>query len=353
MKKYLLIGDGESPHILKWARELDKHFELYLVSSRGVSPEIRGFMPEERIHAFRMNIAESGGNLKFYRMILPLKRIIRQIKPDYVNAHYITSHGLVAALARKFTSHKFSLILSAWGTDILVTPSRNNFYRKITRFALSQACLVTTDSLSVAEVVHSLSSTPTMTFPFGLEELPDVRPEEKEMNLFFSNRTLNANSNIDRIIHFFDRILEKDPSSKLIIGNDGPLKDELKFLCAELGISDNVEFVGFISSDEQNGYYRRAGFFFSVLTSDALSVSLLEAMAFGCIPIISELPDNTDWVKDNENGLLLRDTSEPGDLIKLKNEQGRIFRTNRDLIAKRAIFPEAVEQFVQSLINIR
>jgi glycosyltransferase involved in cell wall biosynthesis len=37
---------------------------------------------------------------------------------------------------------------------------------------------------------------------------------------------------------------------------------------------------------------------------DATSVSLLEAMAAGCYPIVSDLPANREWIVDGQNGSL-------------------------------------------------
>ena len=352
MKKYLVIGDGESPHILKWVRELSKYFELYLVSSTDVNPEVRNIIPEDRIFTFKMNISESGGNIQFYKMIFPLKKIIRRIKPDFVNAHYITSHGTVAAVARKFSSHKFPLILSAWGTDILVTPNRNAFYKWITRFALKQAALVTTDSLSVAKVVHDLSSTPTTTFPFGLEALPEASSENKDKNLFFSNRTLNANSNIDRVLHFFARVAEQNKDARLVVANDGPMKEVLIELGKQLGIGDRVKFSGFISPKEQDDHYRKSQFYFSILSSDALSVSLLEAMAYGCIPLVSDLPDNRDWVTDNENGIIMIEGIRIDVLPAIQEKADAIFQKNRKMITEKAIFPKSIKEFISKLESI-
>jgi glycosyltransferase involved in cell wall biosynthesis len=352
MKRYLLIGNAESPHIIKWAKELVKHFQVHVVSSQDVSPEIKELIPDNRIYAFNLNIAESGGNIQFYKMILPLKKIIKRIKPDFVNAHYITSHGTVAAVAKKFSSHKFPLILSAWGTDILVTPGRNLLYKKITRFALKQAALVTTDSMSVAKVVHELSSTPTTTFPFGLEALPEASSDSKDKNLFFSNRTLNANSNIDRVLHFFARVAEQNKDARLVVANDGPMKEVLIELGKQLGIGDRVKFSGFINPEEQDDYYRKSQYYFSVLSSDALSVSLLEAMAYGCIPLVSDLPDNRDWVTDNENGIIMTEGIRIDVLPAIQEKAAAIFQKNREMITEKAIFPKSIKEFISKLESI-
>jgi len=352
MKKYLVIGDGESPHIIKWVQELNKHFELYLVSSKGVSPMISELLPDERIHAFNLKISESGGNIRVIRMLLPLLRMISKVRPDYVNAHYITSHGFLAALSKKLWGRKFTLILTAWGTDILVTPFRNRFYKSITRFALNAANLITSDSVAVGKIVNVLSSTPITTFPFGLQEIPEASCEIKDPNLFFSNRTLNENSNIDRVLHIFSKIREGNKDARLVIANEGPLKSELIKLSDELGLQESVDFVGYISSEQQNDYYRRSRFYFSILTSDALSVSLIEAMSFGCIPLVSDLPDNREWVTDGINGIIMKEDTRADTILAFQGDAQKIFNSNRQMVAERAIFPKAIEDFCQTLTTL-
>jgi glycosyltransferase involved in cell wall biosynthesis len=349
MKKYLIIGDGNSPHILKWARELNKYFELYLVSSTGIRLGLQELIPEENIYDFGLKPEERGGNFQYIRLILPLKRIIGYVSPDYVNAHYITSHGVLAAIVERPSRRNYKLILSAWGTDILITPFKNPFYRAITRLALNRADLVTTDSTAVSDIVHRLSSTHTLRFPFGLDKLPEVRMEDKDEDLFFSNRTLNTNANIDKVLTFFAKVNSENKKAKLIIANDGPEKEYLIDWAKKLGISDAIDFIGFISEKEQEEIYQKAMYYFSILTSDALSVSLLEAMAYGCIPIVSDLPDNTDWVKEGENGMVLKVNSDPNQLIPLKDDYERIFDQNREQIKQRAIFTTAIEKYIRKI----
>jgi glycosyltransferase involved in cell wall biosynthesis len=352
MKKYLIVGNGESPHILKWTKELVKYFEVYIISSQDVMPEIKDIIPRERIFTFNLSISESGGNFQFFNMILPLTRIIKKVQPDFVNAHYVTSHGFVAAVSKKLSKHKFKFIISAWGTDILVTPGRNFIYKWITRFALKQANLATTDSDRVAEIIHELASVETMTFPFGIEKIPDATPDDKDPYLFFSNRTLNANSNIDLILHFFAKIHDQNKDAILVIANDGSAKESLIKLTNELGIENAVDFVGFISAEEQNEYYRKSQYYFSILSSDALSVSLLEAMAYGCIPLVSDLPDNRDWVKNNENGIIMTASARADILSEVEAKAETIFHNNREMIRQRAIFPKSIEAYYQKLLDI-
>lgn len=349
MKKYLIVGDGESPHILKWIKELSRYYEIYLVSSRGILPEIKAYIPPEKIFTFNLKISESGGNLKMLKMVFPLRKIIKRIKPDFVNAHYITSHGFVTALALSFSSIKPPLIQSAWGSDILVTPQRNALYKGITRFALKKAQLATADSPTVASIIGGLTGIQTMTFPFGLEKLPELTFSAKNYDLFFSNRTLNTNSNIDKVLLFFRKILDNNKNARLIIANDGPEKESLLLLRDKLQLQDNVKFCGFITAGKQADIYKEAGFYFSLLSSDALSVSLLEAMGAACIPLVSDLPDNRDWVTDGKNGIIIKDSTSYNELTQLSKSAEDIFKLNRELILQKAVFSKSIDAYISEL----
>lgn len=63
-------------------------------------------------------------------------------------------------------------------------------------------------------------------------------------------------------------------------------------LIESLKLSDSVDFVGCLSAQEMADYYRRSCYFISIPTSDHTSVSLLENMACGCVPIVSDIPAN-------------------------------------------------------------
>ena len=46
--RYVLIGDGDSPHLLKWARALQPLVDLWICSSCGFSAELASIIPEAK-----------------------------------------------------------------------------------------------------------------------------------------------------------------------------------------------------------------------------------------------------------------------------------------------------------------
>ena len=92
----------------------------------------------------------------------------------------------------------------------------------------------------------------------------------------------------------------------------GPLLDETRALADSIvspSIRDRVTFAGGVSEQRLIGMLHRAAAYISASLSDGASASLLEAMAAGLFPIVSDIPANREWITHRENGLLFP----PGD----------------------------------------
>jgi glycosyltransferase involved in cell wall biosynthesis len=353
MKKYLVIGDAESVHVVKWVKQLVGYFDVYVIASRTAHEKIRQLIPADKILELNLELKEQGGNYQLLKKYRSVKSFINRSNPDFLNAHYITSYGFLAALIRRFSSQRFILIQSAWGSDILVTPFKNQLYKWITKLSLNTSHLVTSDADHMTAVIQSLSDTKTLTFTFGLEKLPEFDLHKKDEWLFYSNRMLADNYNIDEVLEFFALIAEKIPEARLIISHDGPNRKQLETKVTDLGLIEKVVFKGFITEEEQTNLYKKAQFYISIPTSDATSVSLLEAMAYGCIPIVSDIPANKEWINDGENGIFYQKSKTGSkDLEVVLEKKIKIAETNRRIIGERAIFPDAIRKYVDELKNL-
>ena len=70
--RLVLLGDGDSPHLLKWARALAPRVDLWAVSSRGFLPGFDAWVPSEAL-AVR-------GLFEVLRHWLPIARIRNRLK---------------------------------------------------------------------------------------------------------------------------------------------------------------------------------------------------------------------------------------------------------------------------------
>ena len=354
--RLVLLGDGQSPHLLKWARALAPQVELWAASSRGFLPGFDALVPPQRRLALGTQPAFEGGNAALLRHLPTLARWLRRVQADWIHAHYLTSHGTLAWLATHWLGAPGRLVGSAWGSDILLTPQRSALMRWLTGRVLRACTLATSDSQAMTRQMHALGAGEVMTFPFGLAHLPPLpQAGARHPHLFFANRGLEPLYAPQRVLHLFAAIASRWPDARLVVANGGSLRPQLERQAAAAGLQDRVQFVGRLDEAAQDRCYAQARWYLSLPESDSVSVSVLEAMGRGCIPILSDLPANHELVRSGINGLVLGGQNNPGadglaaQLDSLLLRADDIAQANHAWVAEHAMFPVAVAAFLGRL----
>jgi glycosyltransferase involved in cell wall biosynthesis len=339
--KICFLGDAGSIHVKRWCMYFrDCGDEVHLISFReGTVDGVTAYNVGEG-----MGVRSQGGNIQYLKEMIHIKKLLNQIKPDIVNAHYLTSYGLIGALTKKAP-----LVVSTWGSDILVTPWQNIVYKKLTQYVIKRADLLSSDSGFMSEKICELGCNhgKVITVPMGIE--PDIFNQLERGNTadnitIASMRTLCDNSNIDIIINAFAVLANEIKGAKLIIANSGDRENYLKDLAAGLGLGDRITFLGSISRDEVVSLLKKSRVYVSIPASDSTSVTLLEAMACGTFPILSDLPANREWVEDGQNGYIIKQNNAEilyAAMKKALTDDRRILSAsemNSKIIADRAIW---------------
>lgn len=339
--KICFLGDAASIHLKRWCEYfVSCGDEVSIISFRAASiPGVKIFFVGEG-----MNISADGGNSKYLKKILHIKKLLKVINPDIVNAHYLTSYGLLGALVKRN-----NLAISTWGSDVLVAPGRNIIYNKLAKYSLKKADIITSDSLYMTEAIIKLCSEAgkeILTVPMGIN--PKTFNNFDRNQVFnwklLSTRTLIDNSNIDVIIRAIKIIKDEYDKVELIITNEGDKSDELKQLCSELKLQNNIRFIGKVDEKVIVELLKECSVYISIPKSDSTSVSLLEAMAAGIYPILSNIPANKEWIQDNENGSILSEISEEtlAECIIQQTKSSNLFnnamKINQEIIQKKALW---------------
>ena len=118
-------------------------------------------------------------------------------------------------------------------------------------------------------------------------------------------RSLEPEYKHDLILKAFSIVKQKNIPFKLTIIGDGTELKKLKWLAKELKIDNEVNFVGRINNNDIPKFLQQANFYISTPITEGVSASLFEAMASGCLPIVSDLPGNRSWIQQKENGILV------------------------------------------------
>ncbi|MEM0447935.1 MAG: glycosyltransferase [Thermoplasmata archaeon] len=93
---------------------------------------------------------------------------------------------------------------------------------------------------------------------------------------------------------------------KITIVGSGSLYRKMVQLVNKYNLSDCIDFVGRIPNESLPELLKQHFIYLSVPETEGVSSSLMEAMASGCIPVVTDLPGNRAFIKPGYNGELVK-----------------------------------------------
>ncbi len=140
---------------------------------------------------------------------------------------------------------------------------------------------------------------------------PDIREKDKlrvELNIPVGKRLivyhgrLDEHKNIQGLLRVLAKIgVARDQWMLLVLG-EGVRKSVLESIADELGLQEQVEFLGFRRNAED--YLRASDVYCLPSYLEGFSLALLEAMASGLVCLASDIEGNRDAICHQENGFL-------------------------------------------------
>jgi glycosyltransferase involved in cell wall biosynthesis len=215
--------------------------------------------------------------------------------------------------------------------------------RAIARFVLSRADLATANNRYMAREMAlrlGMAEDRVRHIVLGVErsflDQPDasvnVRPSGAgHPPTVISTRSLDSPLyNVDTVVRAMARVRKRVSGARLVVAGEGRLRPQLEALAERLILGQAVQFVGYLPSEAFRAALADAEVFVSVPSSDATSVALLQAMAVGCFPVVSDLPSQHELVEHGLRGLRpdgpVRDEEALADAIVHALEDGKLRR---------------------------
>jgi len=245
-----------------------------------------------------------------------LSLLLWWLRPDLLHVHW--AHFAIPA-ARAWSG---PLAVTAWGSDIYRKDQFADEQWWLLSRALSRADLVTCNSQDLAQtMIHrcGLAERPVHIVQWGVDTnrfAPGNSALTEELGLsgrevILSIRNFEPIYNQESIIDAFAVARKSVPSAFLLMKNyDGNAAylDAMRKRIRALDLDEHCRIIETLPYECMPDLYRAAKVTVSIPHSDATSTSLLEAMACGSLPLVSDLPSVREWVVDQENGCLVSPT---------------------------------------------
>ena len=295
------------------------HTQRYVAyfAAQGHECHVISFTAGELAHAAvhclpsRHPVSAEGGNWQHLLQCPRVGKLLREIRPDVINAHFATSYGTVAALANR---GRVPVVVTAYGSDVLTLPRRHPGYMFFTRLALRSA----TSIISMADHITMRlrqwlgPGKPILTCQYGIDIglFHPTPAAEADPAAVLCNRAWVRNSNIPVLLRALARLKRQHCRMRLTLLAGGPMEDELTAQVQALGISDRVALVGRVAPAAMPGHLRQHAIWVSITSSDGWPLSLYEAMACGAFPVVSDIAAYRGHIEHGKNGFLVDPTDD-------------------------------------------
>jgi len=301
--KICLLAQADCVHTMKWAKYFaERGYEVSLISFSEPVWNIKGlrFFKLKRIFSERLD---------FILNLNRTRKLLKEIKPDILHAHYATNYGLLGALSG---FHPY--ILSVWGSDVFITPRRSSFHKKLVEFNLSKADVICSTSGAMAKETKKYLKTgrEVVITPFGVNidqfKPPGVGKNGNDIVVATVKALVKGKGyGTDLLIEIFSMACKKHGNLKLVIIGKGEHRKELKQLAMKLGVAGKIEFLGYIPHERLPEVMSKIDIYccLSKTDNESFGVAPLEASACGKPVIVSNVGGLPEVAVNGETGFVV------------------------------------------------
>jgi len=254
------------------------------------------------VHLLRSGRASE---LRYLLAARQLRGVCESVRPDLL----VTLYGGGSALMAWASGFR-PYVVYAVGSDVLLA---SGLRKRIARFVLDRARLVLANGKYLAERTRQLAPRARVIAHYlGVDTRrfrPIDRSAESHVCGIVCTRGFLPVYNNDAIIRALALIPESAGGYHMTFVSSGPLLPAARALAEQSVADDNrrkFEFLDGATAERLLEIIQGADIYVSMSRSDGTSSSLLEALACGLFPIVSDIPANRDWVETSgRNGFLV------------------------------------------------
>lgn len=294
-----LLNDGLEHHI-RPKSEMDKVEEIGIVRDfHGPKlPKVTYYSPPKLIRKFTVV------NIIWKLLVSICLSLIK--KPDIIMSYFMFPHGIIAFITAKVTKKPISHSV----IHINEMAVLGIFFSELHITILKHCDIVTVTGSKTKDklIRHGVDPNKIYILPHAIDDkkfYPANVPKKYEV-LYLGR--LTPRKHVDIILKAIQKvkIIYKEDIKVCIAGgvSEGTYKNDLKNLCKELGITENVEFVGYIS--DTSYYYNISRIYILASEGEGLPFTMIESMACGVPVIVTDVGDVIDVAKNDVNAIVIK-----------------------------------------------
>ncbi len=282
---------------------------------------------------------------------------------DLIHVHWAIPTGPIGVIAGVL--FRKPLIVTVHGSDLRLAVSGSSLLKRIFVRVCHRARHIHSVSKTMKREIEQLgiSGNKISTWPMGVDEgfLQSGRNRKKKSigapMTVLSDRNLLPIYDVMCLIRAIPLVLREEPRVRFLIAGEGSDREDVEREAQDLDVRSSAQFLGRVPHTQMPDLLAQGDIYVSTSLSDGTSVSLLEALAAGLFPVVTDIPANREWVTDGETGFLVPagNESKLADRIieAIRNAEmvGKASKMNQKIAEENAYWRKNIRKIVEAYEN--
>lgn len=234
------------------------------------------------------------------RGIWRYKKIVQRVQPDIQINYLIHADIFGRIFGRLFNVPQI--------VSFIRNKHQNNLFVLAEKLTIGLVDCVLANSQAVMDFYKAQYILPSCTavIPNGIpvSEISEVAKRDDTKFIITSVARLHPQKNLQTLIQAAGLLKKTIPNLCVQIVGEGAEREKLQSLTQKLNLSEIISFFG--RRDDVGEILAGSDVFVLPSKKEGMSNALLEAMASGCACVVSDIPENTELIKHEQNGLTFR-----------------------------------------------
>ena len=260
-------GDHEPGFVFELSKRLGDQFEVVVLAPQAPGAKRIEDIDGIKIYRFKyfshglQTLAYNGGILanlkknKLNYLLIPffifsahihLTRLVRRFHIDVIHAHWLIPQGGIAIAARLLARGNPAILCTSHGGDLFGLSG--HCFKWLKCRIIRHVEKMTVVSHAMREYATKLSGRDHIEIiPMGVDLTkrftPDPKINRSREDILFVGRLVEKKG-VRYLLHAMQEVLKKHPTAVLRIAGDGPEKEMLQQFATDIGIANQVVFLG-------------------------------------------------------------------------------------------------------------
>jgi glycosyltransferase involved in cell wall biosynthesis len=229
-----------------------------------------------------------------------------KLRPDCIVGIYTLPQGLRGTIVAKLIGCKCVVSVIGGIIEVDTYYKLGWFWKGINLWMLRACYAVTTTGAIVTNYLVRHGIAQEKIYELGgainIDKFNTSNVKDRDIDILFAARFVQLKGP-DRVLEVVRRLKQTIPDLKAVFVGTGDMVPEIAAKVKEYGLEPNVSLPGYVP--EVASYFRRSKLLLMPSRTEGLSLSMLEAMSCGCVPVVSNVGNMTDAARHLENALVV------------------------------------------------